>query len=556
MALTIRLEVSDRMAQQNLGDQIDQICDEFEQAWKQNDAPDVQSWMHRVEAPERQRLLKALVEVDIEYRTRLDRKFDATQYLENLGLSSQALAEDLTVSDLGTLGSDPTITVKTSVLMPSRIGKYQLQQEVGRGGFGVVYRAFDTVLKRDVALKIPRDFLHAGSKLRFVQEAEAAAALDHPGVVTVFESGEADGHCYIASAFCEGQNLSYWMKAQGEISSHCAAQIIRDAADAMQHAHDRGVIHRDLKPGNIMAVPGSDGTILPRITDFGLAKLIEGQMEDTRTSIVLGTPSYMAPEQIISDSTSQESASDIYSLGVILYELLTGQRPFERSSVIEVMDAIRRDPVVSPRKIRADIPRDLETICQKCLSRIPEDRYDSCQDLMNDLTSFLSGDPIAARPPGLPSRIRRWLGRPGRFQETGLLSMLLGLLVPVWILMVVVFVAIDRLEANIKSELIPQTLGVTVSLLLPLAWVGWKTLGRSRLWVWIGFFASLINVVMVVPPLFGHIVVFPELYGQYPLGRIVAYTFLTLLFSVQVVQYGCLLRFTKPAQGGAASTVM
>lgn len=528
--------------------QVDGICDAFEAAWQDGNPPDLAQWLTRAD-PDLQAQLKIhLVRVDLDYRLKADPEFSVDEYLRNHNLSRGDVLQADTVTLVGPAQDSPVANNDGWVSIPTQIAKFRIEKELGRGGFGVVYKAFDTVLKRIVALKIPRDVLNEDSRKRFLREAEATAALDHPGLVPVFESGQADGLCYIATTYCPGPNLSQWIAQQERIPVRQAVVLVRDLADAMQHAHDRGVVHRDLKPSNVMIVSsgmgddGGDSELAPRITDFGLAKLLEQRLEDTRTSVVLGTPSYMSPEQVAGQDSSFSAATDIYSLGVILYELLMGKRPFEGKTVIDVMNSIRDDTVPCLRKTRTDLPTDLETICLKCLAKETVDRYQSCAELANELSRFLQGQAIVARPPGLADKLRHWIHAPARVQETGLLSILLGLGVPVWILLVVIFVKIESLDAQVQTELIPQTLMVTVLLLLPLAWLGYQTLQRRRRWIGAGLIASIINLLMVSPPLLGYVVVFPDLYTRYPLGRIVAYTFLTLMFSIQLLQYAVALR--------------
>ncbi|MGB4711659.1 MAG: serine/threonine-protein kinase [Fuerstiella sp.] len=496
----------------------------------------------------REELRKQLVEIDLEYRLAADSRFDVDAYLKMHRFAKDDIPQSATITGKQPDSDALVADVRGWHQEPVQIGKFAIEKEIGRGGFGIVYRAFDPDLKRIVALKVPKDKITPESRKRFLQEAEATAALEHPGLVPVFETGEIDDVCYIATAFCPGQNLSKWLKARGRIPAMHAAEIIRDLAVAMQHAHDRGIVHRDLKPSNIMAVPRqlpeqSNGSpIIPRITDFGLAKVIEEQLEDTGSSIILGTPSYMAPEQLGGTARSSSyPAGDIYSLGVILFELLAGKRPFERKTVVEVMDAIRKDEPPILQKLLPDLPDDLGTICQKCLAREVEDRYASCGELARDLSLFLNGKPITARPPGLRYKIRHWIDNPNRIRETGQLSIMLGFGVPLWIFVIIIFVRIESLDAQIKNEMIPQTLLITILLLLPLAWVGYQTLHGIRSWVKVGFVLSIVNVLMVSPPLFGHVLVFSDLYGRYPLGKIIAYTFLTLMFGIQVLQYGVLL---------------
>lgn len=304
----------------------------------------------------------------------------------------------------------------------TRIDKYTIERCVGQGSFGIVYLARDTELARDVALKFPRIevLLDAEKRRRFHREAVAAAAFDHPLIVPTYEA-RLDGPLpFIATAYCAGPDLSAWLAQRDEaVAPRDAAGLVAQLADALQFAHDRGIVHRDIKPSNIL-LTAKDGIqpdraelrdLVPRLTDFGLAKLCEASLEETRASVLIGTPLYMAPEQIGPTNGVVGPATDIHALGVVLYELLCGQTPFNGESYYEVLDHIRASEPPRPSRLRPDVPRDLDVVCLKCLSKTARERYATAADLAADLRRYQSDLPIHARPASLVNRVGKWSRR-------------------------------------------------------------------------------------------------------------------------------------------------
>ena len=287
-------------------------------------------------------------------------------------------------------------------------GDYEIQKELGRGGMGVVYKARQVSLNRPVALKmIKAGALADEAELRrFQNEAEAVALLDHAGIVPVYEVGEHDGQNYFSMKLVEGGNLADQLPTF-EANPRAAATLLAETAEAVHHAHMRGILHRDLKPANILI----DAEGHPHVTDFGLAKLIESDVELTASGAIMGTPSYMSPEQASGRRASITTATDVHGLGAILYALLTGKAPFGGDSLIDTLQAVKERPPVSPRSVNANVPRDLETICLKCLEKDPRRRYASAQALADDLRSWLDSRPIAARRVGPAERAWLWCKR-------------------------------------------------------------------------------------------------------------------------------------------------
>ncbi|MCC7334025.1 MAG: protein kinase [Pirellulaceae bacterium] len=290
--------------------------------------------------------------------------------------------------------------------LPCQFGDYILERVLGRGGMGVVYYGRQIQLDRPVAIKMIRAGALAsqGEVLRFYAEARSAARLAHPNIVTVYHCGECDGHRYFSMDYVAGEDLAK-MIASGPLECKRAARYVRDAARAIQYAHQRGILHRDLKPANVLVDEGDQ----VHITDFGLAKTVGVETGLTASGAALGTPSYMSPEQAAGRIEEQHQATDIYSLGAVLFTLVTGQPPFKGNGVVQTIMHVIHRPAPMARTLRSDLPADLETIIDVCLQKSPERRYPSAGALADDLNRFLSGAPIVARP---ASRIRRswyWL---------------------------------------------------------------------------------------------------------------------------------------------------
>ena len=295
-------------------------------------------------------------------------------------------------------------------LVPTVPG-YEVLEELGRGGMGVVYKALEVSSKRLVALKLIRDVALAGpqQRARFRIESEAAARMRHANMVQVYEVGEHEGRPYFAMEFVAGGSLDKKLAGQPQPAGQ-AASLVRTLALAVQHAHVQQVIHRDLKPANILLAEDST----PKIVDFGLAKRLDSDSTAwTQDGAVLGTASYMSPEQAAGRTAEVGAAADVYALGAILYECLTGRPPFQGNSYGQIIDQVLHDEPVPPTRLQSNVPRDLETICLQCLEKEAARRYSGAGKLADDLGQFLEGKPVAAVPPSARERLTRLAARDG-----------------------------------------------------------------------------------------------------------------------------------------------
>lgn len=371
--------------------QVDRICDSFESSWKQGHPPDIESFLSETTKRIQPIVFAELMKLDIHYRQLSGDLISLEVYQSRFPQYSNILQE---FGDV----------LSTSIQKPKKIGRFRLDRIVGRGAFGLVWKAWDEDLQRTVAIKIPRKRNLSPDELdRFIREAKAAARLSHPGIVSIYDFEEIKGVPLLVSEFIEGSTLQDWA-SHNEVHVFKAAMISRDIALALQAAHEKSVVHRDLKPNNVLV--RDDGQI--QITDFGLAKRVDTESTIAIEGAILGTFTYMSPEQANGQSSSVDRRSDIYSLGAILYELLTSRVPFKGTTSKQMIYQILQVEPVPPRKWNGSIPRDLETICLKAMCKVPSDRYDSASELAEDLQRFIDHKPIHARRISLLGKLWRW----------------------------------------------------------------------------------------------------------------------------------------------------
>ncbi len=417
---------------------IDVICDAFESAWQEGSVPQIEDFLTDTE--DRTSLLQELLALDLEYRRQTDDVPQAEEYHTRFPGDStvvlQAFSEESTVKPGSPYLSDTVPLSQGNPLSGDGDGEdfagYQLLEEIARGGMGVVFRALQTKVNRVVALKMILSGQLASEEevRRFRSEAEAAALLDHPNIVPVFDVGECGGRHYFSMGYVDGISLGDRLK-DGPLAPREAALLMVPIADAVACAHDNGVIHRDLKPSNVLL----DTSGAPRVTDFGLARQMESDSNLTATGQVMGTPSYMPPEQAAGEIGRIDGRSDIYSMGAILYTLVTGRPPFQAAHIVETLRQVIEEEPVEPRILNSDVDADLETVCLKCLNKEPSQRYQTATELVEELNRYLEGHPIHARSVTRVERLWRWCRRNrmiALLSGTAVGSILIGFFVSVY----------------------------------------------------------------------------------------------------------------------------
>ena len=408
--------------------QLESICDRFEDAWRDGDRPSLEQFTDGYD--DQPELLRELLVLDLAYRKRSGESPRAEEYLERFPTHAAMIKAHFAAMNDGTMtlaGSredfeshrDADAETRSYSADGASIDQhvedalaragYEIIGELGRGGMGIVYEARQIALGRVVAIKVLKSGLFATDEecRRFLNEAEAVAHLDHPAIVPIIEVRRSRGLYFYSMRRVGGSSLDQRLK-QGPLDQREAARLVSQIARAADEAHRHGILHRDIKPANILV----DETGTPFLTDFGLARRIDGDRTDaTRSGAVLGTPSYMSPEQVEGKISDLTTATDIFGLGGVLYATLTGRAPHAGSSVAETLDRVRNTTPEAPSRINLLVPRDLESVCLKCLEKAPARRYGSARELADDLDRWLRGEPTLARPVSALVKCMMWTRR-------------------------------------------------------------------------------------------------------------------------------------------------
>lgn len=447
-----------------------------------------------------------------------------------------------------------------------RIGDYEIIRPVGQGGFGIVYLAYDLQQNRNVALKLPRmdTIANQDRRDRFEREAQICADLDHPAIVQVHEAKLNVATPYIASAYYPGPDLGAWLSHRGQpVPWRQAVEFIVQLADAVQYAHDRGVIHRDLKPSNILLAfketnpEKQENTwercgledFQPKLTDFGMAKSLVEEQVNTRSSMLVGTPLYMAPEHFDgSEANSPAAAVDIYALGCLLFEVVTGKAPFAGGSYLEVVEAVRISPAPRLLETNLDVPKELDTICRICLEKEPKNRYSSVAELTSDLQNCLTGKQIAGRPPSVWQRFQTWTRHPVRILQAGLYTFVIHLVLMVWVLFATSLTILQPslfskfdIDSSGFSQLYADAAFIVLTMHLPMIIIGWQTrLGRG----WAVCSGAILSIICIIPPLLlclGKIEMFADVYRNSEYHRLAMAALIFILMTFQLAFYAIAL---------------
>jgi len=409
------------------------------------------------------------------------------------------------------------------------IAGYRIIEILGRGAFGIVYLAITESTGVKVALKVPRPEVLVDSerRKRFASEALLASELSHPGIVAVLKTEISGPTPYIAAAYCNGPNLQEWLQDCHEPPPwRESVRLMAKIADAVDYAHQKGVSHRDLKPANIMLVSSTpidnNTTSLsdcePKVTDFGLAKLSDPMLTDTNSSLLVGTPSYMAPEQMDCHDRCQNAvAMDIYSLGVMLFELLTKELPIGGGSYFEVLDNIRTSTPIGLRTIRSDLPRSLAKICATCLQKNPQARYTTAKALAQDLRNCADNKAVTGKKTSLIEKAIYWSTQPKRIKNAGAFTFGCQSLTLVWFYVSTASLCLFNVVTPQQySQIMLQDAMIILGSSCLMCWAGWMAMKGHSKGIWLALVMTLLILPLAITPLFSDPILFKTVYENNP----------------------------------------
>ena len=471
------------------------------------------------------------------------------------GLSEQQISDRL--DEL--LRESNDASTQSTPLDGTQVAHYKIRYLLGSGAFGVVYLADDTIENRPVALKLPRFevLCNPENRQRFFTEAELLLGFDHPGIVKVYDCDVEGPTPYIASAWCDGGDFGKWTKqhvAAGNSRPHWreVVSLMAEVADGVQYAHEQGVVHRDLKPANILLShkpdDGRDGEssyskFKAQVTDFGLAKMNNPSLVDSASSLMVGTPLYMAPEQLrrTGEKDLNPATADVYSLGAILFEILTGELPIQGETYFDMLNNICNEPPRHISQLRKDLPPELDAICHTCLQKNPAARYQSAAQVARDLRSCLSGERIAKQSLDVRARSKFWFDRKDWFSIAGWFAIGSQAIITLWLVLSDISkIAFGLLTPTEYLELVPTLVWIAVTTSFTVIVLGWLTVKRKWWAAWLGAGLAAMNLYSPVVALTQEPVFFNELYTSHdPYFSFQVHLILLLCFLSQLVLFVC-----------------
>lgn len=469
--------------------------------------------------------------------------------------SGDPYSEESLSRRLDALWSEPAVAAPPE--SRRRIGDYWLKYPIGGGAFGLLFLGEHIDSGRPAAVKIPRPevFFNDEIRERFSSEIAAVRRLSHPSIVSVTDSCDVGPTPYIVSEFCAGPNLREWLHEKLSLADlergitlstdwKAVCEHVIQMAEGIQYAHENGVYHRDIKPENVLLFPQKTEArelheFEPRLTDFGLAQLAASNPAESRSSVVVGTAWYMAPEQI--EGTANESMAaqgDVYSLGVVMFEMLTGSLPTRGRNYWEVLNNARNGNKRRLNQLRPDVPSELDAVCQVCLERNPHARYDTAADLIEDLQALLAGNRPALKKLPITKRVKFWAADPRWLTVAGWYTFWAHAVIGLWLTIGMTFAVFHFASQDISvSKLVTQTAVILTTMHLPTAWFGWKTKAGKRWAVYAGLVMALACISAPVITLANDVVFFQEIYGNARYFVVVVHLFLTIVFVIQFVLY-------------------